>query len=359
MKSVTRFLFFALLLFTDFVFAASSEFIFKPLGVQVFPSDLKVKNKAVGGLSGIHFDARSNKLWAVSDSRKDFYLLSGAFGPESKAQSFWSISDVLELKRTPSKAMDLEGLSVLPWGNFILVSEGEQNKKPRVGPEILEFDLKGNFVRDYLVAKSLIPESLGKAKQGVRNNLGLESLAISLDQKKMLVMPESHLRQDTQKNNLPVFVYSLEEAWNLRLEKDLSYPFTSPKPEKEDLIDPRAGVSEVIWWDQERIFVLERSFTMSTKAGMGFAIQIFEWSVKNPKEKKLILDLNQKWAEWMKILNPKEPLFVGNFEAMTWGPKTASGERTLWLMTDNNFSSGVPTVLLGLSVLESGPQARK
>jgi hypothetical protein len=61
----------------------------------------------------------------------------------------------------------------------------------------------------------------------------------------------------------------------------------------------------------------------------------------------------------MKILNPKEPLFVGNFEAMTWGPKTASGERTLWLMTDNNFSSGVPTVLLGLSVLESGPQARK
>lgn len=332
--------------------AKPSEFIFKPVAVQVFPSDLEVKGKSVGGLSGIHFDARSNRLWAVSDSRKDFYLVSGAFSFEGKAKNFWSNNDVLELKRTPSQAMDLEGVSLLPWGNFIMSSEGDQNKKPRVGPEILEFDLKGNFVRDYPVAKSLRPESLGKAKSGVRDNLGLESLAISPDQKRMLVMPESFLRQDAQKNRIPVFIYSLEEAWTLKLEREQSYPFTTAKPEKEDLIDPRSGVSEVIWWDQDRIFVLERSFTVSTKTGMGFEIRIYEWSLDNPKEKKLILDLNQMWSDWMKVLNPKEPVFVGNFEAMTWGPKTAAGERTLWLMTDNNFSSGIPTVLLGLSVLE-------
>lgn len=352
MTRVIRFLFCALLLFGHFVFAASSEFVFKPIAVQVFPSEIKIKEKSVGGLSGIYFDPRSNKLWAVSDSRKDFYLLSGDLSPEAKSQNFWTISKVLELKRTPMKAMDLEGLSLFPWGNFIVSSEGDQNKKPRVAPEILEFDLKGNFVRDYPLPKSLVPEPLGKAKLGVRNNLGLESLAISPDQKKMLVIPESFLRQDTEKKTLPIFVYSLEEAWTLKLEKELSYPFTAPKADKEDLMDPRSGVSEVIWWDQDRIFVLERSFTVSTKTGVGFSIQLFEWSFKDPKVKKLVLDVNEKWGDWMKALKTKEPVFVGNFEAMSWGPKTATGERTLWLMTDNNFSSGVPTVLLGLSVSE-------
>src|SRR5690606_24632711 len=75
--------------------------------------------------------------------------------------------------------VDPESIVKLPTGSFLVASEGDNNKRPRVPPRIFEVDAKGKWLRDLKLPDVLIPEALGQAKKGVSNNFSIEAMALS------------------------------------------------------------------------------------------------------------------------------------------------------------------------------------
>jgi hypothetical protein len=100
--------------------------------------------------------------------------------------------------------------------------------------------------------------------------------------------------------------------------------------------------------DPTRFLVLERSYVL----GVGNEIRIYEADTNGatnildaplgtarPVTKSLLVDLADVG------LDP-----IDNIEGMTWGPGLPSGERTLILVSDNNFSDKQVTQIVALAV---------
>ena len=121
-----------------------------------------------------------------------------------------------------------------------------------------------------------------------------------------------------------------------------------------------AGSENVDRWDAvadalgrlaERLLVLERSYV----SGVGNSIRIYEADLRGatdvqhvpalpgqqvrPVRKRLLADLSDFGLQT-----------VDNVEGITWGPRLPTGERTLFLVSDNNFSPSQTTQLIGLAV---------
>jgi 3-phytase len=70
-----------------------------------------------------------------------------------------------------------------------------------------------------------------------------------------------------------------------------------------------------------------------------------------PVQKELVLDLEDIVGE----LNPEFPT-LDNFEGMCFGPRLPNGNRTLILVSDNNFRARQRTAFLVFEIVETkGP----
>jgi hypothetical protein len=140
-----------------------------------------------------------------------------------------------------------------------------------------------------------------------------------------------------------------------RLLAQYAYPqepvFAQPNPPGSFRVNGVAAILAVHPADPRRYLVLERSFV----TGVGNKIRIFEVDLRGatniarhdsiagadiePVRKKLVADL----ADF--------PLStVDNVEGMTWGPKLPTGERTLLLVSDDNFAATQVTQVIALAV---------
>ena len=117
--------------------------------------------------------------------------------------------------------------------------------------------------------------------------------------------------------------------------------------------DGNNGVASIVadQRDPERLLVLERSYV----SGVGNSIRIYEADLRGatdvqhvpalpgqqvrPVRKRLLADLSDFGLQT-----------VDNVEGITWGPRLPTGERTLFLVSDNNFSPSQTTQLIGLAV---------
>lgn len=283
-----------------------------------FSGEQKFQETLFGGISGLAFDEKTQTLLALSDDR-------GEHGePRLYEFSFENIAGNLQLKfkkvvflRVPQKRVDFEAMTLLPDGHLLISSEGDQNFKPRIAPEIMEFTRDGVYVRSWDVPAEWQPNPAGRLEKGVVNNRGIEAMAWSPDRKWLFVSPESPLVQTRPKIPAQIFQDGKPLA---KCEYELN-------AENDGFAH---GVSEAIWFDAHEVWVLERSIKKSLEA----VAELY----RLPVDEKGQCGVRTKLYDLAKNSSK-----LVNLEGMTWGPVIKPGFRTLIVVSDNNFVLNLPT----------------
>lgn len=320
------------------------------------------ENTPVGGLSGLAYDRFENVFYAVSDDRSEFaparfYALQLKFNPDQPQLDDVEVVGVNILKDKkgnpyPQGEVDPEGIALTGDRTVLIASEGVTSKQ--IPPFIDEFDLlTGKQLRSLPIPSRYLfePDQKGSriAKteikpepQGVRNNLGFESLTVVRDSQgdpyRVFAITEEALAQDTQADiqqpSESRFLHYLVGNMSPLVIAEHRYPVEAIAPP----INQR-GVNEIIAIDRGGHFLtLERS---NGNDGLSAKIwQIFTGDANDTSaikslrtspnlrsiRKKLVLDLAD-----LKIK-------LDNLEGMAIGPKLADGSQSLILVSDDNFS---------------------
>jgi hypothetical protein len=354
--------------------ASESAHSVRLLGEQIVPNAFPFQGTTVGGLSSIDYDRRTGGYALICDDRSaleparfytaNFPVTANGVGPVT----FTGTEPFLRpdgttypaLTKNDPKApqneqtVDPEELRVDPWtGDYFWAQEGERNPAFLIDPSIREAKRDGKYVRDLPIPanEKMTPTA------GPQQNLVLEGLTFAALGSLVASSVEGPLLQD---GPLPTAEHGALSRITLQSRfgpvlAQYAYPqekiFATPVP---PTAFSTTGVSSLLAVDQvdpTKFLVMERAFV----TGVANKIRIYEidtlgaTNILNtpslagadvkPVKKRLLVDLADL------------PLStVDNVEGMTWGPRLPSGERTLVLVSDNNFSATQVTQFIALAV---------
>lgn len=323
----------------------------------------------VGGLSGITYDRRRDRFYAISDDRGDyaparFYTLKLNLDseiPTAPRIENVEIEGVTFLTKEDGQSYEVgeinpEGIAFAAPNTVFVASEGVSDRG--IPPFIDEFNLEtGEFVSSLPIPQTYLPDAIGKQqKRGVQNNLGFESLSINprgfgdatVDPFRIFTATELPLQQDQDPKNpeQPVInrlLHYLVSDGPPLLIGEYAYPMNQ---------DPRwslvNGLTELLAYDTGgHLLSLERSFGF-----LGYQAQIFQINLASgndtssigsfigsggqpePLQKSLVLNLQDLG------------IHLDNLEAMTLGPHFPDGSQSLILISDDNFNPDQVTQFL-------------
>ncbi|NEQ23102.1 MAG: phytase, partial [Microcoleus sp. SIO2G3] len=355
------------------------------LGEVTFPTNTQFQNTQVGGLSGITYDAANDQYYAISDDRSQinparFYTLKIDLSDgklDAGDVQFTDVTTLLDAAGNPFAALSLdpEGIALTNDGSVFVSSEGEANPiAPRIGnPFVREFNLETGLQElDLPIPTKFLPSStfqdlngdgqITNADQpfspvsGIRNNLALESLTITPNQRFLYTATENALGQDGAAADLGVESPS----------RILKYDLTTGQPVGEFLyvtdavgVDPipagtfrTNGLVDLLAIDNNgTLLSLERSFS----TGVGNQIKLYQVNLQNatdissidslnglevdvPAEKRLLFDLSELGIP------------LDNIEGLTLGSVLPDGRQSLIIVSDNNFSNTQFTQFLSFAI---------
>jgi hypothetical protein len=325
----------------------------------------------LGGLSGLYFDADASTLYAISDNCTRAPARIYAFSVElTPSRLRISPRSVLFLHDTRGGRLfdfcDAESITSDASGGFLVGTENHDDEPGMRWPSILRVARDGRITGSLPLPEAFLPEADGAPTRGTRTNLAFEGLTRSPSGRWLTAITEVALRQDGP-------IASFERGTTVRLLRwDLSAP--APPVEFRYLTEPvprpasgaasiqHNGVAELLSLDDERLLVLERAYVAPEHGEGKNTVRIFETrlppaarsratseSASPLLAKRLVLDLDD-------ILGQLEPgqQTLDNLEGMTFGPRLPSGERSLLLVSDDNFSSEQRTLFLAFRIGRGG-----
>jgi 3-phytase/alkaline phosphatase D len=341
---------------------------------------------AVGGLSGVTYDAANNRYYAISDDRSSnarFYTFT--INPATNAVTFTNVVQLKDASGNPFalNSLDPEGIALTKNGTVFISSEGEAN--PAVGrvsnPFIKEFSLTtGQEVKSLPVSKKFLPvvvdtDNSGTINTGdtqtagVRNNLAFESLTISPDQKTLFTATENALFQDGVVADVNVGTRSRIVQYNLvsgQPEKEYLYitdkVAVAPNPAGQFATNGLVDLLAID--DRGTLLAVERSFAtgaVGTIANTGNTIKIYEITLQGATDISTTDSLLSLTTQQLEAIAPVQkrlllnldslalPTGTDNIEGIAFGPKLADGRQSIVLVSDNNFSATQFTQILTLS----------
>ena len=342
------------------------------IGTVNIPTGTQFAETEIGGLSSITYDPARKVYYAISDDQGTidpvrYYTLSidvsdGQLNPGDI--NFLNVTTILDESGAPyaPTSLDPEGLILTHEGSPYFSSEGFAARTPPVNPFINRINLNGKHNRSLIVPNKFLPAST----QGVRNNLGFESLNVTPDQKTLVTASEGALVQDGPAANLGQSSFA----------RILEYRLSSGKPGNEYVyvVNPVAeipvppdqfrvnGLVELLPLDNlGSMLALERSFSVGAE-GAGNTIWLYEIQTQGATDVsgKFSL-LNESFTPVTKrlILNVEADLGIepDNIEGMAFGPALPDGRVPLILVSDNNFAPSQTTQFIVLAVeLDSVPR---
>ena len=317
------------------------------LGEVNFPTGLKFKNTEVGGLSGITYNGDKQIYYAISDDRSSkaaarFYTLEIDLDRDKISEETVTFIDVTTLLNEtgqpfPPLSIDSEGITFTQKSLFIS-SEGD--RKRQIQPFIREFSLVGKQLQSLPIPEKFLIQP----NSGVRNNLALENLTVTPSKKYLFTATENALIQDGTEANIStgspcrILQYDLIKGEAKKEFLYITEPITSTSNNFGDF--KTNGLVEIIALDDTHLLSLERSFSLDT----GNVIKLFQVDLSNADNIQKINSLNNQFThispvkkELLSDLSNLE-LILDNIEGMTFGPKLADGQRSLILVSDNNFN---------------------
>lgn len=340
------------------------------LGATSVSNDAQVDGTLVGGLSGIDYDPVSREWAIISDDKSDhaparFYLAHielGAGKPQVTLEHAVMFQQEDGSAYPNSKAggevPDPESIRFDPSGKALWwTSEG--SGKLKLSPSVRVTSTDGKFI-----AKLPLPamfEMQDAKTVGPRDNLTLEGLSFTPNHDALWLGMETALAQDGPIATVAAGSVARFTRFDLSGKVVGQYAY---------LVDPIQaagktgdnGVSEVLALDANRLLVIERSGVEGTDGKWTMYIRLYEADAAGatdvsgidalagaryqPMKKRLILDLSK-----MPEIGSNDLPFIDNIEGVSFGPNLADGNRSLVLVSDNNFNPSQITQFIAFEVL--------
>lgn len=314
----------------------------------------------VGSLSGLAYDAAHRRWVAASDEiqRPRLLWFDLALGRDIRVTPVAVTPLTLAADVPPDTltALDMEGLAIFPDGSFAVSHEGHIDRGGVARqPRVLR------VTRDGVVTTVIRPRdhfTIDPADRthGVRHNLGFEGLTRTPDGR-LVAAIEQPLAQDgpistTSEGGLVRFAEFTDRdgAWTPGREWTYRLDATRLQAGYATLCEDGAnGLSSILALDAMRFLVVERACLLGEPKTPAYnTVRIYEASFAAatdvstmaslagqspvPATKRLIVDL----ASWIPSF-PPSLVTLSNIEGMSFGPPGPKGERTVMLVSDDNF----------------------
>jgi hypothetical protein len=312
------------------------------IGEQILPDTLIYKNTKVGGLSSI--DYANGKYYLISDDKEKpirFYEMDLSFNSNSFSKA--EITNVITIKND-TEIVDPEALRFdRSSGNFLWTSEGSVF----LSPSVFEITANGNFVKEYSLPKMFKKDSLNK--NGLRKNGTFEGLSVTKNN--LWIGMELPLKQDGEEPKLAKGKYPVRISKIDKKTSELKYQFAYmldaiPRDSKPSGKFTVNGLPEILNISENQFLFIERAYASGHNDG-GNDVKIYQVncitatdiskikSLKKtnyiPAKKTLLLDFETIRS---KLTNGT----VDNIEGITFGKTLKNGNRTLIVVSDNNFN---------------------
>ncbi|MEO0991325.1 MAG: esterase-like activity of phytase family protein, partial [Pseudomonadota bacterium] len=329
-------------------------------GLAEIASGTEFEGTTLGGLSGITYNPVSGTYFAVSDdfgveTANRFYELDIDLSDGTLDDGDVTVLYVTEIDPNgfvPGSA-DAEGIAIGQGGQLYVSTE--RNADGRM-PQILSMGQDGVFDGEFAVDDKF--KGLTEL-QGVRNNLGFESLTITPDQTTLWTATEGALTQDGDRASVEagsaarIVKYDLETGEAVA---EFIYE-VDPIAEAPDPADAFAdsGLVELLAIDnQGTLLALERSFSIGAEdrgyTGKLYLVQtqgatnvIGEDSVPTSLDDgELDVNVDETVSKTLLADLGDFDIVVDNIEGMTLGPVLEDGRQSLIIVSDDNFSAFGP-----------------
>lgn len=329
------------------------------LGEADIPFDASLDGLQIGGLSALTYDPAHNIYYTLSDDRSSsarFYKigidLSDGHLMAGDVQ-FIGVQTLSQASGQPfvANSLDPEGLT-LKGNSLYLSSEGDA--RALINPFVDRIGLDGQVRAQLPVDPKYYPTADGS--NGIRNNLAFEGLSATPDGTKLYVGTEDALQQDGPNADLDTGSPSRLIRYDLATgQADKEYVYeTDPVQRAPDPAGAFAtnGLAEIVALDNNgHLLGLERSFATG-QTGDDLRLYFIDTNgatdvsglpslagqCYTPVEKTLLLDFNDL------------EIYIDNLEGMTLGPDLPDGQKSLLLVSDNNFSQTQVTQFLALGL---------
>jgi len=333
------------------------------IGEARLPHRLQFEGTTVGGLSGIDYDAASGQYCLLSDDGSAlhparFYTAHMSLAADRLGEA--TLTGVTALRQADGSTYPaaLRGIQVpdpeaIRWRptSQTLLWTSEGHALTGAAPALRESRMDGTLVREFA-----LPAMFDfQLTQGPRINLALEGLALSPDDGRAWIAMEGPLRQDGQPPTVesaggPCRLTQLDLASG-RVVRQIAY-LADPVPRAAVAPATHAsnGITEILMLDADRMLVLERAYMaghdtltgnslrlylIDTREGTDtLAVQALQPGAYQPVNKLLLADFSAFTGP-----GPGHRLArLDNTEGMCWGPRLASGHRSLHFISDDNFN---------------------
>lgn len=339
------------------------------IDAYVIPTGTKYDGAEFGGISGIEKTKQGDYL-AISDERGNehgsprFYQL--AIDYDAKAIHNISIKDQHFFKQPNGEVfsnsqatVDPESIRLAPNGNYYWASEGNYSPEAdkRTNPHIHEIKPDGSFVKAFNIPSDYLYTD-GKTTGG-RDNKLFESLAVD-ETGTVYTINEDALVQDGMVATPMRGAWTRVTAFDPNTRQpiaqyayELSYtPMNGNSP--TGYSPPLNGVTEMLSLGNEQFLMIERAYSKNS----GHLIKLVKASItdKTTDVGKLKNLEGQTFTPMKKsqvlfIPSRYHGLITDNFEGISWGKTLKNGNRTLILVSDNNFAKHQETQFLVYEVI--------
>jgi hypothetical protein len=336
----------------------------------IYKHGLKVDNTVFGGLSGIRYDEKLKKLYAISDDRARksparFYTFLVKEGNNGLDLTLDSATILKTGKGTDYRkgSVDFEDIEILDDENLIITSEGNLMSRYIQPPRVIVFNKSGKYNKDLLVDNKFKPvRENGHFVSGIRDNLAFEPLSFTPNKEYLFTGTEDALRQDGKTASLKDFskvrMVRYQKTPNGYLPNDeFVYPL-GPIPNIDMAIEglaAQSGVPAVLAQDKNTLIVMERAyFPLKDRTTVHlYRAKISKKttnvqsmpSLKSKKVHMMDKELLVNFDEFVPKLMKEHPR-LDNIEGICLGPKLKNGNQTLIVVSDNNFNKSQRTHFL-------------
>lgn len=350
------------------------------IGQSIIPTGTQYQGTTVGGLSGITYDYANNSFYAISDDRSQtnparFYTANidpnqfNANGINSGV-TFTGVTTLLQPGGTtfPALTLDPEGITLVNGNQVFISSEGNAQPNTIINPFVNRFAVATGQQNLDLPVNSKFNPAFSDTTQtsGIRNNLAFESLTATPNRQFLFTATENAIFQDgpeaTLSNGSPSRIIKYDLNSNQEIAEFLYYTDPVALPPNPSNAFNTNGLVDLLALDNtgHNFLSLERSFSVGatgTPGNTGNTVKIFQVSLAGssniinnnsliasgtggiiPAQKTLLLDLTSLGIP------------IDNVEGITFGSTLPNGQRSLILVSDNNFSSTQFTQFLAFGV---------
>lgn len=345
----------------------------KFLDEYVVPNATQFKGTTIGGLSGIDYDPKRNLYYLISDDRSAInparFYTAKIYQDKNKIDSieFIDVKSLLQKdgtvypnsKKDPYHTPDPEALRYDPaHDDFVWSSEGERIIRNGMtileDPSIIAIDRNGNYKDSFALPANMHMQA---TENGPRQNSVFEGLTFTGNDAYLFVSVEEPIYEDGPRADVN------HSAWTRILKFDMKtgMPVAQYAYQLEPVAHPANppdsfkinGVPDILWVGENKLMVLERSFSTGTEA---CTIRVFLADLSGATNVADIKSLQSQPAVKpiiKKLLLNMDDLgrYIDNIEGVTFGPVLPNGHQTLIFVADNNFASRQKTQFLLFEVI--------